>query len=902
MQVVNEGSGSLVVKKLCSTLTTYFLRSPVPWNNPLVQVLFSLAAGRLIDDSEIPTLEVSAALPQLGSDQLNAVLWFSGTLADEVGRMENVTPAHARVHEQMESIVKDAGALMDYVLQLPQNQTSTAVREEALKSFLTWVNYAQPMWPVRPEPLSYLRNVVERAAHCLTEPELQSVALDVFRDILESYTSFFLPQHMDLLAQIIATHIGPALEQALASQDADGGVFGQFVIAFGTANVQQVVEEPDHVFGSATIVRLHLDILRAPGYPGDDDELSTQCIEFWNTYIEYVNDVSFSKDVGEPDPLWLDHAKSALTELLELLWAKMCMPPGDVVKAWGAAESEGFKDFRLDANDLMLSVYVCLGQQMLQRITTYVLHWLAEKQWLVMEAGLYCLNALADNVLEDQPSEDVLATVFGSSLYREIGDFALPIPAQTRRTAIDMLASYGQYIERHAEYLPDTLRFLFASLETETFAATAARSIASLCATCRVSLTGELEGFLQQYQHFLLGPTSDPYTKEKVIGAIAAIVQALPQHSSKVPPLMSLLDNVDNDVQTAKQYAAAGDTEMAALTGVTALNCLASIGKGMQVPEDVPVNLYDDDDQTPGRPSFWDGEQGRSVQDRIMRCFSVLEILGNNGEAIEAACNVLRTGFAEIEPGPFVLPPSVTVSFLQQCSLATPQLESVLSTACTLITQHSRSESKRITAEASTIYRQVVAFAQQLGSPSQDPGVAQSCIDVFCRLLPYYTNVLLNDEPETLSTALIFSLQAIDGQDPFPKRSAAELWVKVIKTGPSPENDKPRTSIRQVMQTFGPQLAQSLMGQFGGLAQRSELDQLCEPLKALLATQPASKVWLESALTGSSFPETSQLVGDAEKRRFLQQLSAARGDGRKLKDVVREFWAACRGTVSSYAS
>lgn len=707
---------------------------------------------------------------------------------------------------------------------------------------------------------------------------------------------------MSLLAQVIAIHIQPVLQNKLQSQDPESLSYGQLIIAFGNANIQQVVEQPGNEYGSATIIKLHLDILRAPGHPGDDDELSTLSIEFWNTYIEYVNDTLFSRASGDPQPDWLEHSRAVLTQVVEVMWNKMCLPSSEVAAEWTEDEREALKEFRLDATDCMLSMFLFSGNTILQQLVSFALHSLENGEWRRVEASLFCLNALADNILEDQASEDVVRKIFESSLFRAVRDFSQPIPSQVRRTAIDMLGSYGQYIERHAEFIEDIVLFLFTALEAEQLANAAAKSIASLCSTCRASLTKYLPDFLQQYQTFLSGPTSDPYTKEKVIGAIAAIIQALKPKSAQVQPLLRLLENVDSDILKAKESAAGGDMEMAEVDGVSALNCLASIGKGMQVLADLPITLYDDEDETTtNEPDFWHSGEGKVVPARIVGCFSVLQILGTSGDAIEAACQVLRAGFAEVEPGPFVLPPSVTVSFLNECTVQTPQVESVIATACTLITQHSRKGSKRIDAEVTAVCQKVPAFMQQLGTPSQDPSVAQSCIDVLGRLSPYYTHVLF-DPSLPLQAMLDLTLQAIDGQDVFPKRSATEFWAKLIKPFVPAEGSDTQARLNEIVAAYGPSLSLSLMRQIGGLCQRSELDVICEPLKALVTSCAASKQWLEAALISPSFPAVQPSVDEAAKRMFLQQLVGLRGDGRKTKDVVKRFWAECRGTVSSYTS
>ena len=297
VRLVGQGETSLVIKKLCSTLTTYYLRSPIQWKRPIIHIALSMQQGDVAAEPD-PDASISMAniTKTLNLSQAVTLLGFAGTLADEVGRMENNTPAHARRHAQMEVIVEDASSLLKYAFSKGDQHDGDLIRAEALRCYITWVNYAQPVWPQKPDCLEYLRQLIPVAGQCLIDSNLQRDAMDAFRDILEGYTSFFRPQHMQMLANIISEHVQPLLLQSLEDKDPEGLPYGQMVIAFGDANIQQVVEQPDNQQGSGTILKLHFDILRAPGYPGDEDELSTLSIEFWNTYIEYVNDMLFSKD------------------------------------------------------------------------------------------------------------------------------------------------------------------------------------------------------------------------------------------------------------------------------------------------------------------------------------------------------------------------------------------------------------------------------------------------------------------------------------------------------------------------------------------------------------------------------------------------------------------------------
>lgn len=899
-------------KKLCAALGTYFLQSPIPWQRPLLHLAASFYHGSAVDEDRLSTAHdaIDQYLPTLNDSQLVNLLWLSGTLATEASRVDNSTPENTHVHHLMETLAVDATKVMLYALRQPApavtgRTKAESVKAESLSCFLNWVNYAQPMWTSQQQALDHLRGLVPQLAPLLTDQMLQTEAMDVFRDILESYTTFFQPQHMALLANVIHQYAGPAMLRLLHDREPEVLPVAQLIIAFGIANVQQVVEDPQNELGSKVVVQLLLAILESPGFPGDDDEVSIHSIEFWNTYIEYVNEEMYSRQTAQEKPAWLDHDKAVCMRLSELLWSKMRTPPAEVAQDWSDDESEAFKEFRMDASDLMLSVYVRLGNEMLQRFISIATTALSAKNWQDLEAALFAINTLADNVLEEPAAEELLGQIFSSALFREIADFSQPIPTQTRRTAIDMLGAYGQYIERHAEALPDTLRFLFASLETPGLFISASKSIESLCSTCRNSLTGELDGFLAQYDKFAQSETSEPYTNEKVIGAIASIIQAISPESAKAQPLSALLDIVDSMVVNTRQLLAQPDVEKAAAIGVSSIDCLVKIGKGLQVPEDVPIDLYEDEETPKGQANYWRDPEGQAIQFRILNiCQTMLQLLPGVGEVVDSVCQVFKAGFAETEPGPFVFPPNMIVSFLEQCTISTPHLETVLSTVCTLIVQYSRKDQPRIDDEISRIYARAVTFVQSLnGDPSQDPSIAQACIDVFNRMIGRYSNIFLDVAGSGVAVQLIldFALKALDGPDLMPKRSAADFWRRVMAL----KQDQPDETIldraEQVITAYGLPLCQALMNQICGRSQRSELDSLAEPLKGLIQNRPQTRTWLETAITSDALPAIIPSVGDAEKRRFVQQVISLRGDTKRTRDVVKNFWAACRGTVASYA-
>lgn len=895
VRLIRQGEKALVSKKLCSALTTYFLQAPSLWRNPLLHLALSLQHGDSVDapPESAPAARMVAAISTFDEPRIRALLWFSEILADEVSKISTRSQANAVYHTEMDITALHACELIRFALSQPERE----VRADALLAFQSWVNYVQPVWQNQNPAIEPLRSLIGPASECLRDDVMFVEALDMFRDILDSYMTFFRTQHMEFLAQIIMERIQPKLDQYIASNDdSSAQPLVQFVVAYGCANIQQVIEDPRNMLCSRIVIDTLMTIIRHEGIPGDDDELSIHTVEFWNTYIEYINDVLYSGDVDAPEQPWIDEARKALTEAVELLFRKLWIPPTDIASNWSDQERESFKEFRLDSTDLMLSIFVFLGKDMLEILVQNAIESLGARLWEGVEAALFCLNTLSDNVLEDGNNETVIEPIFRSNLFAQISDFEQNIPTPTRRTAIDMLGSYGQYIERHPEFLGDTVRFLFASLEVPALANTAAKSIDLLCSTCRRDLTSELPGFLSQYQRFLNSPTNESYPKQKVIGAIACIIQALTPESAKAEPLLALLSTIEKDVEETKRCAAAQNDEMAKSIGVSALECLACVGKGLQVPDDVVTDLTGDGDQASDQPEFWQSEVGQEIQRRIISCLYVLQVIGNSSDAVDAACQVLRSGFAETQPGPFVLPPMVTVNFLQQCSLATPQLEAVLSTTCMLITSNSHNPSKLSNPDAKELYRAVTSFATQLGTSNTDPEVASSCIEIWTRMMPQFAHILLENLTESI---LGFTLSALEGSHTFPKRHACDFWAKISKPQSASISPEIQSRIDQVNAVYGPKVVLVLTFQIGGQAQRSDLDFLCEPLKAMSLHQGQLRNWMVQALEDPRFPAAN--VDGAAKGRFLSQFMAARGDGRFIKEVVRSFWAACKGTVTSYS-
>jgi hypothetical protein len=209
-------------------------------------------------------------------------------------------------------------------------------------------------------------------------------------------------------------------------------------------------------------------------------------------------------------------------------------------------------------------------------------------------------------------------------------------------------------------------------------------------------LTNELDAFLQQYGEFSSSTNADTLVKERIVGAIAAVVQAIPSEEEKHGPLSQVLRFVEIDFEQCLGFAAIGNNEEAEAHGLEALRCLASIAKGLQVPGDLPVEL-DSVEGSDTLTQFWTIGDGANLQSHICTLIErTVATLPRSGDAVEAACSVFRAGFAEKLPGPFVFPPSSVANFLLKANIGTPRIGAVISTACSLVSSHTVDPSDRI--------------------------------------------------------------------------------------------------------------------------------------------------------------------------------------------------------------
>lgn len=561
-----------------------------------------------------------------------------------------------------------------------------------------------------------LRTLTPYAIRLLWHKDLSEVTAECLGDILNPFSKFFASKDLDLLVDFLISEQAQRQLSSLLGGDfgSEPMAFARLLLAYGDAMIQDLVKSPDSLTVQLVMQEL-LRLLACEGFAGADDDICTPALEFWQSYTEFLIDSLYGAE--DQTITWMNTAKRYVVQAIEFCWVKIRLPPENVLNQWTSDAKGDFKAFRADVEDLLQSSYTLLGTSVFDRLAYLANEALKTHAWLQLEATLFCLNALSECISDENIVDATLSGLFGSELFANMMDSTLAIPSKTQQTAVTTIISFTAFFERNTQFLPPMLTFLFESLQVYALVPVAAKAIYSTCDSCRSSLVTEVGAFLHQYEVMLSLQGVEPATKERVIGAIAAIVQAIPVHEEKVQNFIKLVDFVDRDVEACQSSVSAGSLEQAQEKGLCALRCLVNMGKSMQEPEGAAIDL----EHEISHQEIYGSQQWASSQERIVRClYAVGQSLSRDGEVIEASCQVLRTGYKETSPGPFVFLPKTTEDFVRNSNLQTPRLELILDTAGAMLIQHTRTMATTIDSTATAFLLHVFQLIAAMASGWSD--------------------------------------------------------------------------------------------------------------------------------------------------------------------------------------
>ena len=650
---------------------------------------------------------ISGVAEKLSPGQVRAVMWFATALAEEVSKTNVSTLTSHGFYEEMKSNTPD----MTYIFDKALNATATSsIAEEAIKCFQSWVMCIQRVWSDQVSDLKQLRTLTPDIIDGLHHEQLFEVAADFLVDTLDNFPGFLSNDDLSRLAEVFTGKDADNVLQEFKGGDLsnEATLFGRLILAYGDATVQDLAR----AMGSSTRKKLlghYITLLDCKGYAGVDEHISTQALEFWQTYVEFLTDSLF--DPENNAPAWAQEARHKVFEVIDTCWRKIQIPDPNIAAAWSSSERSDFHSFRMDVQDLLQASYTLLGLKLYETLAGQALKSIATESWVEVEASLFCLNSLADAVSEEAVADHFLGEVLDSSLLNFVSDPSNKLPAKTQHTVMSLVTANMPFFQRHSQFLPRALRCLFDCLRMTALASEAAKATFAACSTCRQVLYPHLDFFLQQYTTLVANDSVDTYVKNMVMGSIAAIVQAIPSNDQQLTLLHGLLSIIDEDIVAFEVNVNSGDRQNAQVRGLSALRSLESLAKGLETPNDVSISVDTTDSQDP-RSGFWTEGPGASFQEKIVQTFVKLtSYLRSDPDITDAVCDILRSGFRETVAGPFVLPYNVTSNLL----LASPsnsaepvgRLEYIISTATLMFNKRTGASHSRVMAVAPDCLRYV---------------------------------------------------------------------------------------------------------------------------------------------------------------------------------------------------
>lgn len=602
-----RGAGAIVIRKLCSALVTHFIQFSHLWPLCLRHIINGLKTNTSdLSDVGVP---VEHAVQDLAAQKAVAAIWFATALAEEAEKTDTKSTKYISLHERMLGNAQD---LISLVAPLLAGQSDVQSKQWAIRCFQAWLLYAQRA--ANEELTSLLRPLLQPTIQCLVNDELYGVAIEVLTDTLSNWQQFFKQDDYTLLYSLLESPWSQAKYQNLLQGgfDFESVQFGLLMVAFGDAQITELMDGTNN--RSQQYLAALLGLLTAAGHPVAEDEIFVPALEFWSQFVENMVDNMYSEPQESVN--WNAPPLSYMTQLVSHCWKKIQYPSLNVYNSWDSTERVGFGDARKDVSDLLQSVFTISGQPLISLFVDLTLQGVSNSAWAELEAAAFCLGSLSDCVSDSTSCDEILSKVFGSQLFDLLRQGHSVVPVRARQTCLSLIERYSDYFARHAEYLPAALNLLFSAVGDLPLAGPSSRSIHRLCSSCRLVLTTEVEAFLGQYESLRSVQSLDSLAEERIVGAIASIIQALPDEHNRVDAFKRLLLVIGTDVEKALQLNAYNadidpsdpivsraydiaqrptvtvpSSEVSLQIAIRALRCLLGSAKGLQSPTESIVDL-----------------------------------------------------------------------------------------------------------------------------------------------------------------------------------------------------------------------------------------------------------------------------------------------------------------------
>lgn len=685
--------------------------------------------------------------------------------------------------------------------------------------------------------------------------------------------------------------------------------FGDMVVAFAKNlsfdNIMFTSTDGWH-----SVYPILYDLISCGGVTNIEDTVCSPALEVW-------------VDIADGLDQWADadaasnFARSHLSVAVRRLMTKARYPIEELrisTSSWDESERIDFEAFRRDFEDFILSCYSSLGSTMLQDLKDNLFLNLQTFQWQEVEVIISGLTSFA---IVRGDKEDLMQCIDEILMWRSWSVLCtsdvLQLPGKVVKAAVRLIAELGSYFKMNHTNLSENIGLVIRSLSHPECSSEAATALQKLCLMLRDILATRFEELFETlWQYLLPGTPVRMEQKQKIFGAIATIIQALPSEEMKFQSLVHIVTSMDTDILQMFELQQS-DADAASIPAARVTETLAEIANGLQPPQTIDSRPEDFNEIN----AFWAQEGPIDLQRRLFaHVYQTAWAFSTNSEVIDACCAIIRAGHTLWPRTVFTMTSLENRKFLLLLIRQNiPNIDAVLRTASSFLRLYSNAlvdiQPDFISIVSKISEEQQEILQCQAESDAQDFSVAtlEFYIETLPRFAPLLFSVCSDVDVESL---LSFAFACLDGEDTLPRRSAASFWSTLFNaTGqPSPiifptfAPSGAEERLTSILRLTGERFAKSIFRQLAGKCPRSEISVLCGPLKAFVSGHGMLAGRLLQAAARDADNVTgavADLVTVSKRERFVESVLRLRG-GRTTNEVARQFWHDCRGKAFQYTA
>jgi hypothetical protein len=927
IRLVTLPDSNFVLRKLVSTLITFFARPDSGWTLPIRHILACMISRNYVSEESLPEVaQLLGRSDSLFNHHLKGILMVTTIMAEDLSSQASSTIDDSKLSSRVAANCLDVLQLLRYSTALAPAGQVTVLRngpqhhqneEESMAGdaieLLHLGVQAIPYWAnvIRYTKETETRRLEDLASDCIAAASSYFEVIGLTGSVLQMLVSL---EHSSarLLRQGVPGFPSTVVSSNKAAEMVTSLLRGDF-IPDGMLFVELLesimnradTTKPDYLHdqGFAEIVRIVGQLLRCEGVAVIEDPV---CHIVLQRITEISEGSTDWEDVNDPA---MEFLKTLTADACEACLLKIRIPSEQMsseTQDWDSDDRARFRDFRYDVHDFFQSAVTILGNALIEEVVKTIIQQRPPLDWSTFEASTFGLIALLDSISSEADTYDILiTTVLGSPAWSCLLQ-STDVPDRALQTGINFIAENVTYLERHPDRLVPILNFLFSSLHLKASTTAASRAIYKLCDSHREILREGLPQFMGS-----LGSIGDIAEAERhrIFAAVAAIIQALPGDEAKVQPVTQLLATLGLALRSADDSTADKDEILRVCTDI--VQTLASIGKGLRSPTDVPVDL---EAPSTGISEFWTEGPGAHAQREVLGIYhATLQKVQTNIDNVfvDACCDFIRSGFTETHPSPFKFSDSVGLELIMEfINVDNPSIDNAMACVASYLASVSPENignSVRVVLYAVVSHQQHILTIHQQTGQVPNSNFPSASLDFLGRCFGKWGRIWFESQDcqETVAVAMELGLMVMADSDTLPRRSAAAFFAAFADfTGPETGLDGDvSVRVRTALERFGPRILSLLLRLLGGECARSELDSLSETLKRYVQKQPM----LTKAVFRAAVKQESGVMNEKalkattleQRNRFVSQVEALRG-ARKTNEVVKDFWIACRGSGFGY--